>query len=180
MKAILLTLVSVLCLASAIPASAVQANQREMVAFLDAISTDPYQDAVQELRNMGILIGRPWDEAEGKGCVTRYELAIVVSRMMMYYEAALPPEIKLQPVSARVKDDMARLSGMAAVDYLVSRDVRVSPQMLADRDGPVTETEAAGVISEAFVRLIEMIVPGYEEEMFLRNQDSDSRDGHEH
>lgn len=151
-----------------------------MVAFLDSISADPYQDAVQELRNMGILIGRPWNEAESSRCVTRYELAIVVSRMMMYFEAALPPEVKLQQVSSKVKDDMARLTGMSAVDYLVSRDVRVSREMLADRDGPVTETEVAAVISEAFARLIEQIVPGYEEEMFWRDDGGDNHDGHSH
>ncbi len=140
--------------------------------FDDVPPDDPHAEAVEALREMGVIMGFPDGSYRGDEAVTRYELAAVVRRMMQYYERSLPGKEEKavnaedQHRSEQTSPDAgsSKSPGSQDMAWLQSRNVQLPATMLNSPDNAATVDEVAGVLASAFARLIEAASPGYEQE----------------
>lgn len=131
-------------------------------SFSDVPADSPAAQAVQALENPGIVNGFPDGTFRGDQPVTRYELAVVVSRMMKYFEASLPKGTKLQTPPKELKADLGSITGPDAVGFLQTQKVPMPDDFLASLRSGATVNEVADVLSGAFTRLVELTSPGFQ------------------
>lgn len=132
------------------------------ILFQDVSPIDPYAQAVQALAQMGVIRGYPDGTFRGQQPVTRYELTVVVGRMMKYFEESLPPGTSLRPVRPDLPESLLAMGGVAAADVLRRRAVQLPRQILDKPDQLASMDEVVEVMSNAMARLIEMTVPATE------------------
>ncbi|MCC6485016.1 MAG: hypothetical protein IT209_09245 [Armatimonadetes bacterium] len=165
MRRMLLTLFCLLIFSSA----SVLADQTPT----DTPARDAHADAIRELQDMGILMPLPEESYRADYPVTRQELAVVVRRMMEYYEASLPSSIKSALTPNVSRDDKSTETSaenpkgppQSAPAWLQSKGVQVPSAILTSPDKPATAQDVATVLASAFTRLIEAASPGYGEEL---------------
>ena len=131
-------------------------------SFSDIPADSPAAQAVQALENPGIVKGFPDGTFRGDQPVTRYELAVVVSRMMKYFEASLPKGTTLLTPPKELKAEIGRITGPDAVGFLQSQKVPMPDDFLKSLRSNTTVNEVADVLSGAFTQLVELTSPGFQ------------------
>lgn len=147
-----LLLVLTALLLSASPAALAQ-------GFSDIAPSDPYAESVQALADAGIIFGYPDGTFRGNQPVSRAELAVVLARLMKYYEAALPAGVSLSTPLEEVHQQLADVTPEGAKEELHVKRVEMGPEFAAAPDAPVTVQEVEDMVFQAFAQLIRMANP---------------------
>jgi len=139
----------------------VSANEE---TFGDIQQGDSYAETIQPLRDAGIFFGFPDNTFRGKEPVTRYELAVVVCRMMKYFESSLaaPHSISADSESHRIM--LGAIKGPEANAWLSSKHVQLPSEMLYNGSGRATADDVSGLVANAIASLIETASPGFDDD----------------
>lgn len=155
--------------------AAASGGVRAEISFSDVLPSDPYAESVQQLARAGVLFGYPDGTFRGEEPVTRAELAVVVARMMRYFESVLPAGTAREELSQGAISEMQALTPTAASAYLESRNVKgwaLKPDNLSH---PATMDDVTSAVSQAMARMVERVAPGFEGE-----QDELGHEGYSH
>lgn len=137
---------------------------RASSVYWDVPDDQPALTYVDQLQAMGVMVGMPDESFRGNSPVTRYELAVVVGRMVSYVEQSLPKGMVFQPISKEARDEISRLTYTEATALLHKRSVRMPRSVVENPGEPATVDEVADLIASAVSALVERISPGAEEE----------------
>lgn len=148
---------------------------QESAPFLDVLPSDPYAESIAKLKEDGIIQGFPDETFRGREVVTRSELAVVVARMMKFFELSLPEGVTLRELSAEEKSSIGITSTLEAMDALEARGVEVNSKLLVDQNRAADVQDVTSLMTSAMKSLIIKINPSEFEE-----GDSDSHEGRQH
>jgi len=120
-------------------------------------------DSVQRLADAGIVKGYPDGEFKGDKLVTRFEFAAALERFVEFFQQSLKPVIpnkESKPTAASPKPPADKSMAFLKDGGFLPKD---SP-ILKDGNKPITTDQMAEALAMVTKKMIEMRVPGFEDE----------------